>query len=229
MVYEVHSTIIFPGSWVSDFAGNLHAWKLNKAQTKPANITGVQYFSLYQHGVVSSTSSFIIYHLSSLYLPHNFVSNFPFLPPPPPKTEHDAPSARTGIQFCTIVSLTNLWQGQPNDNNVPCRFWVYMPTTALPETHPLSRLPPPPTKTSPPTLAINRQPIPAMGFKKIPTTLWILTRSALHLVSQTPPSNLSSLKPASDRPLSLRVVGQDDNYDEDSEEESEKYYLGYNP
>ena len=40
MVYEVHSTIIFPGSWVFDFAGNSRARKL-KAKTKQANITGV--------------------------------------------------------------------------------------------------------------------------------------------------------------------------------------------
>ena len=29
--YEVHSTIIFPGFWVPDFAGNSRAQKLNKA------------------------------------------------------------------------------------------------------------------------------------------------------------------------------------------------------
>ena len=38
------STIISPGSRVSYFAGNLHARKLNKAQTKESNITGLQYF-----------------------------------------------------------------------------------------------------------------------------------------------------------------------------------------
>ena len=42
--YEVHSTINFPGSQVSDFAGNLRARKLNKEQTKRMNIMGVQYF-----------------------------------------------------------------------------------------------------------------------------------------------------------------------------------------
>ena len=35
--------LIFPGSWVSDFARNLCARKLNKEQTKRANITGVHY------------------------------------------------------------------------------------------------------------------------------------------------------------------------------------------
>ena len=42
--YEVRSTINFPGSRVSDSAGNLRAQKLNKAQTKRVNVTGVQYF-----------------------------------------------------------------------------------------------------------------------------------------------------------------------------------------
>ena len=32
--YEVHSKIHFPGSWVSYFAGNSCAQKINKAQTK---------------------------------------------------------------------------------------------------------------------------------------------------------------------------------------------------
>ena len=41
--YEVHCTIILPGSRVSDLAGNSHAVKLNKAHTKQENITGIQY------------------------------------------------------------------------------------------------------------------------------------------------------------------------------------------
>ena len=151
-MYEVHSTIIFPGSRVSDFTGNSHAWKLNKEQTKRANRMGVKYFRVYQQGVVSSTSSFIIYHLSSLYLPHNFTSNFPYSPPPPQKTEHNTPLAPSGLWFCTTVSLIDLRQVEPNDNNVPGRCWVYPPTTMLPETHPLSRLPPPPTNTPPPPI-----------------------------------------------------------------------------
>ena len=42
--YKVRSTIKFPGSQVAYFAGNLHAQKIKKAQTKQVNITGVQYF-----------------------------------------------------------------------------------------------------------------------------------------------------------------------------------------
>ena len=42
--YKVRSTINLPGSRVSDFPGNLRARKINKAQTKRVNITGVQYF-----------------------------------------------------------------------------------------------------------------------------------------------------------------------------------------
>ena len=41
--YKVHSTIISLGSWVSDFAGNLRAQKVNKAPTKRAKITGAQH------------------------------------------------------------------------------------------------------------------------------------------------------------------------------------------
>ena len=42
--YEVRSAINFPGSRVSDFSGNSRAQKINKAQTKRVNITGVHYF-----------------------------------------------------------------------------------------------------------------------------------------------------------------------------------------
>ena len=111
--YEVHYKIIFPGSWVSDFTGNLRAQKINKTQTNWANVTCVQYFSAYQQGVVSSNSSFIIYHLSSLYRPHNFVPKFNFSPPPP-STEHNAPLARVGLQFCTTTSPPDRQKGLPN-------------------------------------------------------------------------------------------------------------------
>ena len=76
--YEVHSMIISLGSRVYDFTGNLHTQKLNKEQTKLVNTTGIQYFRAYQQGVVSSTSSLIIYRIYSLYLPHNYAPNSPF-------------------------------------------------------------------------------------------------------------------------------------------------------
>ena len=38
ILYEVHSTIIFPGYRVSGFTGKLRARKLDKAQTKWLNI-----------------------------------------------------------------------------------------------------------------------------------------------------------------------------------------------
>ena len=72
-VYEVRSTINFPGYRVSGFAGNLCAKKLNKAQTKRANITGnivflrvLVLFTRASTGVVSTSS----YHLS--YIHHTF-------------------------------------------------------------------------------------------------------------------------------------------------------------
>ena len=89
------------------FCIKLERTKINKSQTKRANITGVQYFSAYQQGVVSSTLYFIIYHLSSLYLPHNFAPNFPFSPPLPPPIEHDTPSYRLGLKFRTAASPPN--------------------------------------------------------------------------------------------------------------------------
>ena len=39
--YEVHFTVIFPGSQVLYFAENSGAQKLNKANNKQANITGL--------------------------------------------------------------------------------------------------------------------------------------------------------------------------------------------
>ena len=102
--YEVHPRIISLGYRVSDSAGNLRARKLNKAQSKIANITGVQYFITYQQGVVSSNSSFIIYHLSSLYLPHNFAPNFPFKPMSLPPIDYNAPLAWAGLIFFTTMS-----------------------------------------------------------------------------------------------------------------------------
>ena len=72
--------VISPGYQVSDFSGNSRAQKLNRAKTKQESIAGIQYFSRYQLGVVSSTLTFIIYHLSSFYPPHNFSPNFPFCP-----------------------------------------------------------------------------------------------------------------------------------------------------
>ena len=82
--------IIFPGYQVSDFSGNSRAQKLNKAQTKRENIMGIQYFNAYQQGVVSSTLYSIIYNLFILF-PSYFCAQLPFLPPPPPLTEHDPP------------------------------------------------------------------------------------------------------------------------------------------
>ena len=62
--YKVHSTIIFPGSRVSNFAGNLRAQKLNKAQTKRENITGVQYNSWRSTGIgVNFVLSFLLSYI----------------------------------------------------------------------------------------------------------------------------------------------------------------------
>ena len=64
-LYEVHPTIIFLGSLVSDFVGNLCAQKLNKAHTMRAKISGAQ------HNLRGSTGSgvnIVLYFLFTFYL-----------------------------------------------------------------------------------------------------------------------------------------------------------------
>ena len=71
--YKVHSTMIFPGSRVSNFAGNSCAKKLNKARTKRANITGAQNNLRGSTGVgVNFVLSFLFYFL--------FMKMFTFFP-----------------------------------------------------------------------------------------------------------------------------------------------------
>ena len=57
-LYEVHSMIIYLGSRVSYFTGNLRTRKPNKAQTKRVYITGVQYNSL---GSTGGGVNFVLY------------------------------------------------------------------------------------------------------------------------------------------------------------------------
>ena len=63
--YEVHSTIIFPGSWFSGFVGNLRVRKTNNAQTKRANTTGVEYKLQVSTG--SGVNSVLPFLLISIY------------------------------------------------------------------------------------------------------------------------------------------------------------------
>ena len=96
--------IIFLGSQILYLAENLRKQRLKKSQTKRSNIIDVQYFCVYQQGVLSSTPSFIIYPLSSFYSPRNLSPNFPFSPPPPPLIEYDALLDQAGLQFSTTAS-----------------------------------------------------------------------------------------------------------------------------
>ena len=60
----MHSTIISVGSPVSNFAGNLRAQKLKKAQTKKANTTGVHYNSWWSIGSgVNFVLSFLLLYI----------------------------------------------------------------------------------------------------------------------------------------------------------------------
>ena len=93
----------------SDFAGNLRVQKPNKAQTKRANITGVQYLRAY-HQVVS-TFSFILYSLFIL-LPH-YLCQLPFSHPPLPPPKHAArpfrppPRLRKRLLISHLASFAN--------------------------------------------------------------------------------------------------------------------------
>ena len=62
--YELWSTINFPGSRVSDFAVNLCAQKINEAQTKRVNITGVHYFRRFDIAYACINSSDVNFVLS---------------------------------------------------------------------------------------------------------------------------------------------------------------------
>ena len=91
IIYEVHSTIIFPGSRVSDFSRNSRAQKLNKAQTdKVSEHNRRAVFSrvliFHTHQQKWRHLCFILYPLFIL-LPHN-LRQLPFSPPPP--LEHTA-------------------------------------------------------------------------------------------------------------------------------------------
>ena len=93
----------------SDFAGNLRTRKMNKAQIKRANVTGVSYFCAYKQ--VVSTSYFIPYPLLIL-LPH-YLHQLPFSPPPPPPTEFATPLTRVGIRKIKIASPLTLTRPSP--------------------------------------------------------------------------------------------------------------------
>ena len=72
--------IIFTGSQVSYFAGNLHTQKLNKAQTKRANIMGVQYFReiWYFSRINRSRVNFVLSFILSSFYFLVICMNFPF-------------------------------------------------------------------------------------------------------------------------------------------------------
>ena len=103
----MHSTIISPGSRVSDFVGNLRAQKLNKAHTKWAKITGVYYFPviwycLHVHQQEWFKIRLIVYPL--FIVPNHNLRQLTFSSPPSPLAEYDIPSAWAGLQFCTNAS-----------------------------------------------------------------------------------------------------------------------------
>ena len=64
-IYEVQSIIIFLGSSVLDVLGNSRALKVNKAQTKLENITGVQCNSWVS---TDSGFNFVLSFFTNLYL-----------------------------------------------------------------------------------------------------------------------------------------------------------------
>ena len=90
-----------PGSSGFVFHRNIARTKNIQVADKAIKHNGRTVLSLYQQGVVSSTSYFIVYPLSSFYFPHNFVPYFNFSPPPPPPTEHAV----------TILNRVSVWLG----------------------------------------------------------------------------------------------------------------------
>ena len=86
-LYLVHSTMISPGSWVLYFAGDLCAQKLNKAQTKQVDTTGLNCFTgfwywLCVHQQKLCQLCLVVYDLF-ITLPHSFCQILfsPILPP----------------------------------------------------------------------------------------------------------------------------------------------------
>ena len=113
-MYEVCSTINFPGSRVSDFSGNSSAKKLNKSQTKRVNITCVQYFcgivllTRVSTGVMSNLSYHLsyIHYTSSRFAPTSIFASASATDrvrshqqsTPPPTTEYAVPLVRAGMR-----------------------------------------------------------------------------------------------------------------------------------
>ena len=106
-VYVVHSTIIPPGYWVSDFVGNLRTQKTNKSQTKQANSIYAGFGTAYARVTSSGVKfmiSFILYLLHFLTICANFTFCLRFChrhqKSAPPPTE----SIRTHIVTVTFMN-----------------------------------------------------------------------------------------------------------------------------
>ena len=117
MLYVVRLTTIFPGSQASDFSGSSRAWKINKTQTKRANIIVVQYFCgiwYFSHINRGGVNFFILYPIFILF-PHNLYQ-LPFLPPsPPPPTPDDS----AVILDCVPVPPGGTTLPPPPPSNLP--------------------------------------------------------------------------------------------------------------
>ena len=129
---------------------------------------------------MSLTSNFIIYHISSLYLPKIFAPNFHFSPPPLPLTEHDAPSAQVGLRIFTTASPTKRQQGKsknnypPDDSNLYSNH-RYSRDASIIVPHRLQQSPPPPT------LAIIFQASKMSGINNVFYYLLLLFSSSFFL------------------------------------------------
>ena len=101
MLYVVRLTTIFPGSQASDFSGSSRAWKINKTQTKRANIIVVQYFCgiWYFSHINRGGVNFLSFILSSFYF-LTICTNYPFcLRPPLPLLQMTLPSFSIACLF----------------------------------------------------------------------------------------------------------------------------------
>ena len=100
-IYKVSSAINVHG-FSPDFAKKSHTIKLNKSQTKWANIMGIQYFFAYQN-VVSTFS----YHLSYVHYTSSQIFQLPFYYLPLLPTEYTDPSVWLGMQNHMSTSPSN--------------------------------------------------------------------------------------------------------------------------
>ena len=134
--------MFYPGSQVSYFSGNWHAWKTNKARTNKENITDVHYFCgvwyyarINQSGVNFDLSSFYWFTFVST-ISADLCGDRHSIPPPMQSCVYS-----TGVRyyFCpakipAACSLSKQYHQCIHLCTICCIFLSYIVTTSLVET-----------------------------------------------------------------------------------------------